>query len=224
MTFSLLGRCGRTGMVGCVVCSSSPAVAARSAHVRAGVGAAATQNVADPRLGPRLLDALERGADALEAMTEVAAAAEHVEHRQLTVIDARGLTAYRSGAHTLGLHGIAEGFDCVAAGNLLASLDVVDAMVMAFERQPADPLGDRLVAALAAGHAAGGEEGAVRSAGLLVADRVEWPVADLRVDWHDDPVAELAALWALWRPQLDDYVTRVLDPSAAPSFGVPGDP
>ena len=63
----------------------------------------------------------------------------------------------------------------------------------------------------------------MRSAGLVVCDRVEWPIADLRVDWHDVPVSALRALWEVWRPQMDDYVTRALDPSAAPSYGVPGD-
>jgi uncharacterized Ntn-hydrolase superfamily protein len=64
----------------------------------------------------------------------------------------------------------------------------------------------------------------VRSAGLVLVDRVPWPVADLRVDWHDDPISELARLWELWKPQLDSYVTRALDPEAAPSYGVVGDP
>jgi uncharacterized Ntn-hydrolase superfamily protein len=96
-------------------------------------------------------------------------------------------------------------------------------MVAAFERDPQAHLGERLVAALAAGLAAGGEEGPVRSAGLVVADEVPWPVADLRVDWTDgDPVAELAALWRLWAPQADAYVTRALDPASAPAFESPG--
>jgi uncharacterized Ntn-hydrolase superfamily protein len=63
----------------------------------------------------------------------------------------------------------------------------------------------------------------VRSAGLLVVDEVAWPVTDLRVDWHDDPVGELERLWQLWKPQAADYVTRALDPASAPAFGVPGD-
>jgi uncharacterized Ntn-hydrolase superfamily protein len=96
-------------------------------------------------------------------------------------------------------------------------------MVEAFASQAAAPLGDRLVAALRAGLAAGGEDGPVRSAGLLIADAVDWPVADLRIDWAEDPVEELAALWELWKPQSDGYVLRALDPEAAPSFGVPGD-
>ncbi len=97
-------------------------------------------------------------------------------------------------------------------------------MAAAFAADPAAHLGDRLVAALRAGLDAGGEEGAVHSAGMLVCDAVSWPVTDLRVDWTDaDPVAELEALWERWRPLADDYVTRALHPGAAPSYGVPGD-
>ena len=223
MTFSLLGLDRETGAVGCVVSSSSPAVAARCAHVRAGVGAAGSQNITDPRLGPRLLDLLAEGRSPSEAVDAVAADAPGIAYRQLTVLDLQGRTAAYSGERTLGRHATAEGRDAVAAGNLLADDGVVAAMVGAFERG-GGVLGDRLVAALAAGLEAGGEEGDVRSAGMLVADRVPWPIADLRVDWSEDPIGDLAALWAIWKPQQDDYVTRALDPSSAPSFGVPGDP
>jgi uncharacterized Ntn-hydrolase superfamily protein len=224
MTFSLVGRCAGTGMLGVVVSSSSPAVAARCAHVRAGVGAAASQNVTNPQLGPRLLDLLEAGARAGEAIETVVASEPYAAHRQLAVVDAAGRTAAFSGERTLGTYATREGPGCVAAGNLLRGVAVVEAMVRAFEASAGEHLGTRLVGALAAGLNAGGEEGPVRSAGLLVAREVAWPVADLRVDWHDDPIGELARLWELWAPQLDDYVTRALDPSSAPAFGVPGDP
>jgi uncharacterized Ntn-hydrolase superfamily protein len=222
MTFSLAGRCTRTGMVGIVVSSSSPAVAARCAHVRTGVGAVATQNVTDPRLGPRILDLLQAGRPAAEAVA-VAAAAHGREYRQLTAVDANGTTGAFSGSRTLGTHAATHGDGAVAAGNLLANPDVPAAMVRAFEANPELHLGDRLIAALIAGLDAGGEGGPVRSAGLLLADQVEWPVADLRVDWDDDPIGRLAELWLLWKPQMDAYVTRALDPDAAPSYGVPGD-
>jgi uncharacterized Ntn-hydrolase superfamily protein len=71
---------------------------------------------------------------------------------------------------------------------------------------------------------AGGEAGDERSAGIVVVDRQVWPICDLRVDWHDDPIAELRRVWEVYRPQMRDYLTRALDPSAAPSYGVPGDP
>ena len=223
MTFSLVGRCARTGKLGLVVASSSPAVAARCAWARGRVGAVATQNVTDPSLAPQVLDLMELGRPATDALSEVVARAPFTEYRQLAVIDAAGRTASYSGARTLGRHRSSSGRDCLAAGNLLADGKVTSAMVHAFERRPQDHLADRLLDALRAGAAAGGEEGPVRSSGLLVTDKVTWPVTDLRIDWHDDPITELARLWAVWRPQEAAYLQRALDPTAAPSYGVPGD-
>lgn len=210
-------------MVGCVVSSSSQAVGARCLFVRAGVGAAASQNVTDPRLGPRLLDLLAAGSSPREGIDRLVADEPSVEYRQLAAVDLDGRTAAFSGANTLGRYGVAEGDGAVAAGNLLADTGVVEAMVEAFEGSAGDHLGDRLVAALTAGLEAGGEEGPVRAAGLLIVGEVPWPVADLRVDWNDDPIGELTALWRRWKPEMSTYVTRALEPSSAPSFGVPGD-
>jgi uncharacterized Ntn-hydrolase superfamily protein len=223
VTFSLLGVEAETGRIGGVISSSSPAVAARCLAVRAGVGAATSQNVTDPRLGPRLLDLLGAGLSPQEAIDEVVASEPDVEYRQLAAVDRQGRTAAFSGARTLGRHASADGDGAVAAGNLLADTSVPAAMLDGFHASSRTPLGDRLVAALQAGLSAGGEDGPVRSAGLLVADAVAWPVADLRVDWADDPVGELARLWRLWEPQMEDYVRRALEPRAAPNFGVPGD-
>jgi uncharacterized Ntn-hydrolase superfamily protein len=223
VTFSLLGIDPGSGRIGAVISSSSPAVAARCVAVRAGVGAAASQNITDPRLGTRLVELLATGASPQQAIDEVVASEPDVSYRQLTAIDGQGRTAAYSGEHTLGTHACARGTGAVAAGNLLADTSVPARVVEAFEASPGATLGDRLIAALRAGLSAGGEEGPVRSAGLLIADAVAWPVADLRVDWADDPVEDLARLWRLWEPQSDGYVLRALDPSAAPSFGVPGD-
>lgn len=224
MTFSISARCARTGLFGIAISSSSACVAARCAHARAKVGVVATQNITDPRLGPRGLDLLAQGLSASETMDRLRAEAPHIEYRQLVVLDREGRSALHSGRHTLGTHAASQGRDVAAAGNLLASTEIPARMVHAFEAQPEDHLGDRLVAAMRAALEAGGEEGPVHSAGMLLVDAVGWPVADLRVDWTlGDPVGELAALWALWRPQMDAYVTRALDPSSAPSYGVPGD-
>lgn len=225
MTFSLVGRCGRTGMFGAIVSSSSPAVAARCVHVRARVGSACTQNITDPRLGPALLDELAAGASADEAMARVTTDNPLIGFRQLTVVDREGRSATFSGDRVLGSTHTANTADVAAAGNLLATPDVVEAMVAGFREQPERHLGDRLVAALQAGMAEGGEAGPVNSAGLLIAGDVPWPIADLRVDWSesDNPVGELTKLWRLWRPQIDDYVNRALSPERAPSYGVPGD-
>jgi uncharacterized Ntn-hydrolase superfamily protein len=223
VTFSLLGRCAQSGRLGIVISSSSPAVAARCAHSRPGVGLAASQNVTDPRLGPALLDALERGGDPQAALGAVVDGTPHIDHRQLVILDARGAAAAYSGTRSLGTHGHRIGADCAAAGNLLADESVLDAMTDAFARGRHRDLGDRLIAVLRAALDAGGEAGPVHSAGLLMIGEVAWPVADLRVDWHDEPIHELARLWLLWQPQLDAYVARALDPSQAPSYGVPGD-
>lgn len=223
MTFSLAGRCIRTGQFGVVISSSSPAVAARCAHVSPGTGAACTQNITDPRLGPLLLRHVSQGLSARTALSRVIRDGSNLEFRQLTVIDANGDTAVHNGSRVLGSHASAQGLDCVAAGNLLANDNVPAEMISVFELQTENELGDRLVAALQAGIVAGGEAGPVHSAGLLIVADQEWPITDLRVDWSDDPIGQLAVLWRLWRPQAADYVRRAMDPQAAPSYGVPGD-
>ena len=225
MTLSLVAADPATGEVGVAIASSSPAVAARCAHVRAGVGAVATQNVTDPRLGPALLDRLAAGEAPEDALAALVAAQrpELIAFRQLTCAAPDGRTAIFSGAHALGVVGEHRGAAVVSAGNLLAAPDVPERAAEGFEAATGS-LAARLVAGLAAGIAAGGEAGPVHSAGLLIARDVAWPVTDLRVDWADaDPVGELAALWARWEPELEGYVTRALQPGDAPSFGVPGD-
>jgi uncharacterized Ntn-hydrolase superfamily protein len=223
MTFSIAARCADTGMFGLAVSSSSPAVAARCAYARAGVGAFGTQNITDPRLGPAGLDLMAKGASAEHAIASLKQSAPHMAFRQLIAVDAKGGTAAHSGDHTLGTHATAQAHGVVAAGNLLKHAEIPAKMLAAFQRAPGK-LGDRLLAAMAAALAAGGEEGPVRSAGMILVREVPWPVADLRVDWTDgDPIGELKRLWGIYQPQLDAYVTRALDPTAAPSFGVPGD-
>ncbi|WP_182355391.1 DUF1028 domain-containing protein [Komagataeibacter europaeus] len=224
MTFSIVAHCARTGQFGVAVVSSSPAVAARCAYARAGVGAVTSQNVTDPRLGPMALDLLERGLTPAECQVVMARVATHAQYRQMTFIDGSGRGAAWSGSGTLGTHAEAFGKDVVSAGNLLANADVPAAIVAAFEKgDPSLELGERILLALQAGADAGGEAGPVYSAGMLVVDREQWPLADLRVDWGENPVARLMELWAVWKPQMYDYVQRALHPAQAPSYGVPGD-
>lgn len=223
MTFSIAARCAETGMFGIAVSSSSPAVAARCAYARAGVGAFGTQNITDPRLGPLGLDLMAEGASAVEAMAALVQSAPHIAFRQLIAVDAAGGTAAYSGDRTLGTFATAQKHGVVAAGNLLRNGEVPAAMVAAFQRAQGH-LGDRLLTAMAAAITAGGEEGPVHSVGMQLVRDVPWPVADLRVDWaEDDPIGELHKLWDIYKPQLEAYVTRALNPTGAPSFGVPGD-
>ena len=196
MTFSLAARCARTGQFGVVISSSSPAVAARCAWVQSEIGAACTQNITDPRLGPALLAELADGVSASAALDAVVRKASYSQHRQLSVVSAAGDVAVFSGTHTLGVHASATGEGAVACGNLLADPGVPAAMI---------------------------EAGPVHSTGLLIAEDQAWPLTDLRVDWHDDPVGQLQAAWAVWKPQAHEYVGRALNPAQSPSYGVPGD-
>lgn len=211
-------------MFGIAVSSSSPCVAARCAHARAGVGVVATQNITDPTLGPRGLDLMASGLSATEALERIKSEAQHIDYRQLALVDADGNGAAFSGANTLGTHRTVIKPDVVAAGNLLSSPAVPEKMAEAFLASPEMSLGSRLIRAMRAALDAGGEEGPVHSVGMLLVREVAWPVADLRVDWHEtDPIGELARLWGLWEPQLEAYVSRGVNPSVAPSYGVPGD-
>jgi uncharacterized Ntn-hydrolase superfamily protein len=221
MTFSIAATDG-SGRYGIAVSSSSPAVAARCAHLRDGVGAVSSQNITDPRLGTALLDRLQAGYSAREAIDAVVQESPGVDYRQLVVLDAGGGTAVFSGAHTLGLFGQGLGPNSVAAGNMLAHPDVAQALCDGFAAS-AGELEVRLMAALRAAVAAGGEAGPVRSAGLSVVSGHGWRDTDLRVDWHDHPITELEKLLDVWLPQRQDYVVRGLDPAASVSYGVAGD-
>ena len=222
MTFSLVARCAKSGQFGMVISSSSPAVAARCAHVRAGVGVVASQNITDPALGPLILDRLESGLPADAALAAVTTGRDFIDYRQLLVVDREGRRAIHSGAQVLGIWGEAKGTDCAAGGNLLAGPGIPAAMVATFEGSKGH-LGERLMLALEAGLAAGGEAGPVHSAGLKIADRLSWPLADLRIDWAEDPIGMLRAAWDEFAPQMGAYVQRAEDPTKAPSYGVPGD-
>ncbi len=223
MTFSLVARCAQTGMLGTAIASSSPAVAARCSYVRAGVGAVSTQNITDPSLGPVCLNFMGRGNSALAAIESLRRERKHLEYRQVLCIDQSGKTGLHSGTNSLGIWTQADGVNVASGGNLLANEDVPQAIVEGFVSTEGH-LGDRLIAAMRAGLAAGGEAGAVHSAGMKIADEVSWPVADLRCDWTTDcPIETVAIAWDVYKPQLEAYVQRALDPSAAPSYGVPGD-
>ncbi len=223
MTLSITARCARTGMVGIAISSSSPAVAARCAWTAAGVGAVATQNITDPRLGALGLDLLRRGFGAEATVAHLVQAGRFAEFRQLAVVDQDGAVASHSGARALGINGAAPGAGCIAAGNMLASTAVLPAMVSSFTDNTGEHLAERLLRALEAGAAAGGEVGPLHSAGLRVSDRHVFPICELRFDWSDTPIADLRRGWEVYRPQMGDYLQRAIDPTQAPGYGVPGD-
>ena len=223
MTFSLVARCADTGMFGVAIASSSPAVAARCSYARAGVGAVASQNVTDPTLGPLALDLMEAGASAEAAIEEVRRRGRFIDYRQVLAVDRAGKDGDPFGAQR------ARGLGRSAwAGCRLGGQPSLRCRGAAGDRRGVPGaeghLGDRLVAAMRAGLAAGGEAGPVHSAGLKLVDRVSWPVADLRCDWTEAcPIEAVATAWEIYKPQVEAYVQRALDPRQAPSYGVPGD-
>ena len=223
MTFSLVARCAETGMFGVAISSSSPAVAARCSYARAGVGAVASQNITDPTLGPLGLDLLEQGLPSAAAIARIQADREFMDYRQVLMVDKHGDTAIHSGPNALGIWSEAQALNVASGGNLLADLGVPQAIVDGFLSTDGH-LGDRLIAAMRSGLQAGGEAGPVHSAGLKLVDKHSWPVADLRCDWTEDcPIENIATAWEVYKPQLEAYVQRAIDPREAPSYGVPGD-
>jgi uncharacterized Ntn-hydrolase superfamily protein len=223
MTFSLVARCKETGMFGLAIASSSPAVAARCSFARAGVGAVASQNITDPSLGPLTLDMLERGLTACEATAEIVKCGKFIDYRQLIVVDKYGDTAIHSGSNSLGIWAQANALNVASGGNLLANDDIPQAILNDFLVSKGH-IGDRLIAAMRAGLDAGGEAGPIHSAGLKIVDKVSWPIVDLRCDWTEEcPIEAIATAWEVYKPQLDAYIKRALDPREAPSYGVPDD-
>jgi uncharacterized Ntn-hydrolase superfamily protein len=215
MTFSLLGRCARTGQFGAAASTSNIGVGARVPFVAPGIGGVLTQHRTDPRLGPRGLALLRSGCTAQETVDALVASTPHHAWRQLAVIDRAGRTAHFHGARVKPALGAAHGGDCVAIGNILANDRVPAAMVAEFEAAADAPLAERLLRALEAGEAAGGEHGPVLSAALLVMDREVFPLVDLRVDHQPAPIGALRALWESYQPWTEEFVLRAVDPDRA---------
>jgi len=216
MTFSLLGRCARTGQFGAAVTTSSIAVGTRVPFVAPGLGGVLTQHRTDPRLGPRGLELLRSGCSAEETVAALAASTPHHQWRQIAVMDRAGRTAHFHGARVKPAFCVAHGKDVVAIGNILANESIAAAMAAAFEASADQPLAERLMRGLEAGEAAGGEHGDVTSASLLVMAEYSFPYVDLRVDKSRTPLPDLRALWMEYAPLADGFVQRALDPDDAP--------
>lgn len=215
MTFSIAGRCARTGMLGAVVTTSAISVGSRCAWAEAGIGAVLTQHRTDPRLGPTVLEHLKRGTAPDAIVEQLERADPDLKWRQLAIITADGKAAFFNGAKIISIAKGRIGRDCVAAGNILRSTTVVDAMIESFEANQDQPLAERLMRAIEAGDHAGGELKQLKSAALLVVHRESFPFVDLRVDLDRQPLVELRFLWELYQPAADSYVVRALDPDRA---------
>ncbi|WPB83488.1 DUF1028 domain-containing protein [Sediminicoccus rosea] len=216
MTYSLLGRCARTGQFGAAVTTSSLAVGSRVPHVGPGIGGVLTQHRTDPRLGPRGLELLRSGCSAEETLAALVASTPHHKWRQLAVMDAQGRTAQFDGAAVKPARAAVHVTDCIAMGNILANDRVPAAMAQAFTESANEQLAERLMRAMEAGEAAGGEGKPVISAALIVMEKEIFPLVDLRVDLAPDAITALRTLWDAYLPSLREFVTRAVDPDAAP--------
>ena len=203
-------------MLGAVVTTSSMAVGGRCPYAQANVGAVLTQHRTDPRLGPRMLERLREGAAPAAILKDLEKSEPGIGWRQLAIIDAKGQAAFFNGSNIYSVVKGLVGRDCVAVGNILRSTDVVNAMVQSFEANEAEPLAERLMRAIEAGDAAGGELKQIKSAGLMVAHRESFPFVDLRVDLDPRPLVQLRFLWELYQPTADEYVVRAVNPDGAP--------
>ncbi len=216
MTFSIAGRCGRTGMLGMAIASSSIAVAGRCCWARAGTGAVLTQNFTDPGIGLRGLELLAQGMSAGETVRRLVEENVFPAYRQIAVVDRDGNVSFHTGEKALPVCASAERENCVAIGNLLTHREVPREMATAFNRSPDRHLADRLMDALQKGLEAGGEINPVKSAGLVVVHRHSWPIVDLRADWHEDPVSILRKMWSEFEPQMNTFLLWALSPDKAP--------
>ena len=167
---------------------------------------------------------MQQGLNAQNAIAQIQQNNSHMEYRQVLAVDADGQTAIHSGSKALGIWAEAQTHNAAAGGNLLANTQIPQAIIDDFSHTTGH-FGDRLITALQAGLTAGGEAGPLHSAGLkIVGDEVPWPIADLRCDWTETcPIKVLETAWNIYKPQMDDYIQRALDPRSAPSYGVPGD-
>jgi len=215
-TFTIVGRCVRSGRLGVATATRSLAVGARVPHVRPGVGAVAIMAIADARLGYLALRLLETGYKALAVVEELVRADPYAEYRQLGVVDSDGFVAARTGRNNRPWAGHHLGENYVALGNVLKGEHVVAAMEEAFQRHGNEDLEERLLRGLEVGRDAGGQHGGQRSAALLVYDDRPFARVDLRVDVHDEPVRELRRIFDVYRPAIPYYNLRQVDARVPP--------
>lgn len=214
MTFSITAHCPETGAFGVAISSSSIAVASRCAWPGP-MGAVTSQNLTNPALGVAGQALLAQGLGAGAVLNTVLAGDPAPEWRQVAVIDRYGSVASHCGVNAFPQSNMSIGTGVIAMGNLLVSPDVTDAMLQVFTELAVEPLAERLLRALEAGLAAGGEAEPAKSAGLKTYRCHDWPAVDLRVDWSERPIRLLRSHWDLYRPLEPDFLEWALDPDAA---------
>lgn len=205
-TFSIVAHCRQSGRLGIAISTAIPAVGAMCPFIRPGVGAVTTQSWVNPYLAIDILDRLARGETVETALDTVLATDSDRALRQLGVVDANGTAACRTGEDCTPAHGQRQGAGYAIQGNMLAGTKTLAAMEAAFLATNGTDLAERLVGALEAGQAAGGDKRGKQSAALLIHGRETYPDLDLRVDEHALPVAELRRVFKIARHQLQPFL------------------
>jgi len=205
-TFSIVARCPRTGVLGVAVATAVPAVGSTCPFTRSGVGAASTQSWVNPYLAIAALDGIERGQNAADALEAAIAADDGRSLRQIGIVDRNGRAASWSGSDCTPWFGHLTGDGFAAQGNMLAGPQTIAAMAGAFRDSEACTLDERLMRALEAGEAAGGDKRGKQSAALRIHGAEAYPLLDMRVDEHPEPIPELRRILAIGRLQLAPFV------------------
>jgi uncharacterized Ntn-hydrolase superfamily protein len=220
MTYSIIGRCARTGRLGLGITTFSLAVGGRCEGVVANVGISKTQAFPNRTNDPLAIRLLAQGLLPARVMAKLAVNDENHDYRQIAIMDREGRIAAHTGPGCRGWAGHAEGVQCVAFGNGLVGARVLDALIAGFTAQPDDALEYRLMRALEAGRDAGGQGTAEvhkpeRCAAIKVVDRLDYPEVDVRVDVHPTAVAELRRVLEEFTAYQEFYRQRGTDPAKA---------
>jgi uncharacterized Ntn-hydrolase superfamily protein len=209
MTWSIIARDSLTGQIGIAVATRFFAVGARVPHIAAGTGGVATQALVNPYYGIDGVKLLREGREPREVVETLIATDDGREARQLHVMDIKGRIAAHTGSECVDWCGHIQGDGFSLAGNMLAGAAVLDDTAQAFIANASLPFAQRLIVAMKAGEAAGGDKRGKQSAAMVIQGEEEWSDLDLRVDDHTDPLAELERLeqvsrerWVHFRPFL----------------------
>jgi len=194
MTWSIIARDGATGQFGIAVATKFFAVGARVPHIAASFGGIATQALVNPYYGIDGVKMLRQGKSPQDILAALLATDGGRESRQLHIMNARGAIAAHTGKECVDWCGHLPGDGFSIAGNMLAGPRVLDDTAKTYAVNPALPFAQRLLTAMRAGEAAGGDKRGKQSAALLIHDTEEWSALDLRVDDHEDPLSELERL------------------------------
>ncbi len=218
MTWSVIAHDRANGALGIAVASRFFAVGAIVPWIRSGVGAVASQAMANPTLGPAILDRLEAGADVQSALDNAWGEDDGGAVRQVHVLDRHGKRAAHTGRDCVDWCGDMGGTDLSVAGNMLVGREVLQASLDTYNDEAALPFAERLLASLLAGDAAGGDKRGKQAAALKIYTTEDYPDWDVRVDDHPDAPAELARVFKVGQGAFASY--KAFIPTRANPAGI----